>query len=511
MSDLISIGASAVQLYRQSLSTVSNNIANLNTQGYSRQEAIAADNTPTPTGTTHIGNGARLVAVKRSYDEFVEANVRQSRSLLSAQQPLIDYTNRVIDIVGSDSTGLTPALDHFFKTANQLALEPTSITLRNSLFSAGESLATRIRSLAGDVDNVLQDSSREIAGKVSELNNLSTQIADVNRQLARQTSVDRQPPNLLDQRDHLLHRLSELASLQITELANGEVGVKLNTTAKDAWLVNRGTATLVSVQISPADPTSQLFTLDAYGTPRVLPGISGGVIGGLTDFREQVMDPLRASLDHFAGQFVSAINAVHRGGINLQNGVGVDLFRIDTDFRAFTPDGMETGVIQVKATGANPSPPNLEVTLLAGNTWRIREPATGKETQLEVGPGSHYGFEYEGLQLDFTAQPVPGGRFTISAVNGVAAGVRLAISEASAIAVAGRLAVDQPDTNSRRYQLEFGYGERPGPCALASGLPGHLCGAQSDGSSRAQQCHPGGHRTCRHERIWLELPAAGGF
>ena len=100
MTDLLTIGATATQLYRQALSTVSNNIANINSDGYSRQEVTTAENEPTQQGVSYLGTGARLVGVQRAYDEFAESGIRTSQSALSAQEPMIKYTDRVINLLG---------------------------------------------------------------------------------------------------------------------------------------------------------------------------------------------------------------------------------------------------------------------------------------------------------------------------------------------------------------------------------------------------------------------------
>ena len=107
MSDILSIGAGATQLYRQSLATVSNNIANLNTEGYSRQVASSAEGMPSQQGTVFIGTGARLQGISRAYDEFIESGLRNSSSDLSTQEPMIQYANRIVDIMGSQASGLS--------------------------------------------------------------------------------------------------------------------------------------------------------------------------------------------------------------------------------------------------------------------------------------------------------------------------------------------------------------------------------------------------------------------
>ncbi len=86
-------------------------------------------NAPAQQGVHYIGTGARLVAVQRNYDQFVESNLRQGQSQLSAQSPMVDYSSRILDIMGDDSSSLTSALDRFFESANKLAVDPASRAL----------------------------------------------------------------------------------------------------------------------------------------------------------------------------------------------------------------------------------------------------------------------------------------------------------------------------------------------------------------------------------------------
>ena len=123
MSDILSIGAGAAQLYRQSLTTVSNNIANLNTEGYSRQLSSSVEDMPSQQGTLFIGTGARLEGIVRAYDEFIENSLRNSSSDLSSQQPVIKYANRIVDLMGSQNAGLSSALDKFFAAASNLHID----------------------------------------------------------------------------------------------------------------------------------------------------------------------------------------------------------------------------------------------------------------------------------------------------------------------------------------------------------------------------------------------------
>ena len=135
MSDLLSIGSSGATAYQRALATVSNNIANVNTDGYTRQDVSLTANQPRQIGNSYLGTGTRFDSVKRQYDAFVESNLRNSNSDLASQKPLLSYVNRLIDVMGDESIGLTTAMNLFFESARDLATDPASVVSR-SIFCA---------------------------------------------------------------------------------------------------------------------------------------------------------------------------------------------------------------------------------------------------------------------------------------------------------------------------------------------------------------------------------------
>ena len=154
MSDLVSVAANAVLSYQRALGTVSNNIANVGTEGYSRQEVVLKSNPVSRVGTVYLGTGVSVESVKRQFDTFVEANLRKSNSDLASQEPMVNYSNRVIDIMGSSSMGLTSAIDQFFSAARNLSSDPGSTVMRSSFVRDSENLASRFGELSAQLDLV---------------------------------------------------------------------------------------------------------------------------------------------------------------------------------------------------------------------------------------------------------------------------------------------------------------------------------------------------------------------
>lgn len=459
MADLTSIGASATQVYRQALSTVSNNIANLNTEGYSRQEAVTTANAPAQQGVHYIGTGARLVAVQRNYDQFVESNLRQSQSQLSAQSPMVDYSSRILDIMGDDSSSLTSALDRFFESANKLAVDPASRALRGGVLSSGDYLASRTRDIAGQLADVEADSAAALDSAVGQLNTLTQQLAKINVELARNNSLDRQPPTLLDQRDKLLRDLSELASLAVEEAANGEVAVRLAGSSSGSWLVSRGDMRRLDVAFSPLDAGNHAFIVDAYGANINVAPPGGGELGGLVSFRGEVLNPLVQNIDRFAESLAAAVNEIHSSGINLENQTGLDLFTITQQVVALDASGQLANEVSVSASvNADKLQSAVQITYTGNNQWLIQDSDGNSKGQVEGrDEDGLYRLTLDGLDLRFAQTPEAGKTYALAATTGSARNMRLALTDAASIAAGGRLIASAQPDNERSYDISFDY------------------------------------------------------
>jgi len=329
MTDLVSVAANAVASYQRALGTVSNNIANVSTDGYSRQEVVLQANPVAKVGTVYLGTGVALNTVKRQYDTFIEANLRNSNSDLESQGPMVNYANRVIDIMGSTSMGLSGALDQFFNAARDLSSDPASTVMRGSFVRDSENLASRFGELSAQLDLVQSETDEATKGYVNSMNTIFSQLAAVNTQLTKQKSASDQPPDLLDQRDVLLKDLSSYVHINTFFTENGSVTVSLGPSITRDVVVNGIKSYMVGTDFNSAAPEKVSLVLDPYGTPTPLSGLSGGKLSGLMSFREQVLGSSRSALDVLATNFVKETNAIHQGGIDAYGNPGTALFSIE--------------------------------------------------------------------------------------------------------------------------------------------------------------------------------------
>ncbi len=328
MSDLISMGSSGVLAYQRALGTVSNNIANIGTDGYSRQEIGLAAAQPRAIGTDFVGTGVYTTGVKRAYDAFVESNLRNSTSDLEGQGPLVQFANRVVDLLADQNVGLSSSLGAFFASARDLATAPASVVARGNFLRQTDAVATGFRQLSGQIASIDSETTAALDVTAEKINALANQIALVNKQLFRVSSVDRQPPELLDQRDILLRDLSKLVRINTEFTVNGQVKVSLNDsmdTKTGAVIVDADQVQRLNVVTDPATQRVQLgFNMNS-SSARVLVGVSGGEMGGLLAVRDQVVQPARDQLDALAQRWMTEVNAIHRSGVDAQGQPGTDL------------------------------------------------------------------------------------------------------------------------------------------------------------------------------------------
>lgn len=324
MADLLTIGTSAAQLYKSGLATVSNNIANLTTEGYNRQSINVSESAPNLHGQSYIGTGANLASVTRAYNGFAENNLRQSKGELSIQDQLIDYTSQIVDVMGSDSAGLNQAMDRFFDAAGGLSIDPASIAMRSSFLNEAQGLAIRFNELADYLNDVEQDTQFAIEVKTTRLNNLAEQLVTINSELKENLDVTKQPPGLLDQRDKTLLEMAEIANIYVIEGNSGAVDIRLDN-AFGTMVIDNNRANQFSTQFNQPKVGS-VEIISSYGALGNVTDMTGGALGGLLSVRSQVLMPTIAKLDDLANTLATQVNDYQARGDDANGNPGAPIF-----------------------------------------------------------------------------------------------------------------------------------------------------------------------------------------
>ncbi len=328
MADILNIGVSALNVYKRALSTVGHNISNVNTPGYSRQYVELGANDPTRDGAGYLGNGVHVNTIGRRYDDFLASQVRNAQSASSFQGTLFSYAERINNLLGDPNTGLDSAMQEYFNAMQTVADDPASMAARQEVMSEASTLESRFNQLSQHYDNLRNSVNSDMALKISDANALATSIAEINLAITASQGVGngKAAPDLLDQRDQLLRDLSTIVGISTAEQSDGAVNVFIGT---GQTLVVGGTAFALSVVPNAADGASPDIAVSRGGSgqPQAITSfVTGGELGGLLEFRSDFLDEGQRRLGLTAVGLVEATNQQHALGLDLQGGMGGNLF-----------------------------------------------------------------------------------------------------------------------------------------------------------------------------------------
>ena len=437
MTDLIGIGVSGLSAYQRALATTSNNVANLQTEGYVRQRAVLASSGQDGGSKISIGTGVRFAEVQRLYDRFAEENLQRAGSLLEAEAGLLKELQALQDAIGSSEVGLHGAFQDFFDGARELEAAPASAGARAGFLAKAEGLAARFRGLAGTATNLDNGTRAQIDQAVRESNTRLSEIAALNKQLLRKGSSSEQPMQLLDQRDNAIRELSNRLGVTAVIGDNGTATIYAGESASGVALVENGVARTITASFDSYDLGKADFVLDAASRPVIIPGIKSGQIGGLVGFRREGLGLAVNKLDDLALSFGRAVNKLHRSGLDSAGRPGEDLFyvgpKFSVDARANGGSG-RLSVLVVDADVVEATSYQVRFNASAGG-FEVREVRSGR-TVTGSAP-----LEMDGLRFTVEGMPRDGDTFLVSPDDHPSATFAALIKDGSQVASAGRFAV----------------------------------------------------------------------
>jgi flagellar hook-associated protein 1 FlgK len=387
---LLSTSSAGLGAHRAATQTAQHNIANVNTEGYSRQRASLEANQPAGVyGTSAIGRGVRLDNITRARDIFLErqmgsafADARQSRAEAD--------TLTSVSALDPDAPGGVPAaLSSFFDGLRNLTLNPGDAGARSAALAAAEQVASAFRTTATQLNEARNAVDVQVRAEVDQVNFLAQQVASLNREI-RGAAGNGQPPNdLLDARQRAVDELAELTGAKVTATGSGDVLLSL---PGGGGLVNGDRAASLTVSPDPANNGHlQVLLQPADGTPpRPLANSQvGGRIGGVLAARDGGLKDALDALDQLAFEFAGAVNTVHAGGIGADSSTGNNLFDVGATVagaaQSFGVDAAVQGNPQALALATNAA-------ALPGDTSNLEALLTIETTALASGTTAAQGF-----------------------------------------------------------------------------------------------------------------------
>ncbi|MGC1549916.1 MAG: flagellar hook-associated protein FlgK, partial [Rhodanobacter sp.] len=321
MSNMLSTGISGLNAAQVALNTVSNNIANAGTAGYSRQSVNQVESISQSNGRYTIGSGVDVISVQRAYSEYLTSAVWSSNTGLQGATTMDGLTSTLNSLL-SNSGNLQTSLDSLYSGFSSVASAPSSSSMRQSLLGNASSLSTVFNTLGQQLSQQQTQVNSQISGTVNSINTVAAQIATLNGQIS-QASVTGTPNDLLDQRDTLVQQLSGLTGMSAVTQSDGTVSVY---TTAGQTLVSGNQSYGMSVKGNQYDPTSN-DVYDSAGN-NITSQLTGGTLGALISYRNNVLNPTQNQLGQSAVALASSVNGQQAQGLDLNGQQGKPIFSV---------------------------------------------------------------------------------------------------------------------------------------------------------------------------------------
>lgn len=470
MADIIGVGLTGLKAHQLALTVTGNNVANTNTQGYSRQEAIFKSNQSSFTGSGYLGQGVKVNDISRIAVSFVTEQLRADTSIYSQRSAALEQASAIDNLLASTTTGLTPVMSSFFQAFQGAADDPSSVPQRQLLLTRAEGLESRFKSINESLNNQKELINQELNAAVSEINSLAEGLVRINQALASAsaTSTGAKPNELLDERDEALRKLSELVSVTSVDTGlDGQLNVFIG---NGQPLVVGSSATRLSTIASPQDSTRSDIALSVNGSQQPISGnLSGGKVGALLEFRDGELQRATNSLGRIALVLADTVNAQHNLGLDIENRLGGDFFRdINNTFVAqsrVSPNGNNTApfdqslrvdIVNSKALTTD----NYEVRFDGpGNSdfTVVRLPNAEVVMQASLPGIFPTSVEFEGFDLVFERGTFKkGDYFTVAPTRNGAADIQTQIDRVSELAFASPIRSDAHLGNAGNAKISQG-------------------------------------------------------
>ena len=454
MPDMLGTGLSSLRALQRALDTTAHNIANVSTPGYSRQTTEFATRRPSVLGSSWIGNGVDVSQVRRVYDQFLAAQTRTSSGNLARLDAFATQAERLDNMLGDSTNGIGTSLQSYTDALSEVSSTPGSIPARQVLLAQGKALTQRLQDYDSRLRAMSADIDTRFAGEAKEVSLLAQGIARINGEIVTAVENTGQAPNdLLDQRDSLIDQIS--SKVGVTTVNEGSsVNVFIG---NGQPLVLGTTASEITTVTDQYDPERTQFALKSgTGTVDISRAVSGGTLGGLLDWRREMLEPARNQLGQIALAVASQVNAQHHEGMDLNGALGGDFF--DIGGVGITNVTSNTGAATVTATRTNVSAITAADYVVAntGTGFTVRRQDTGAAVTF-TGTGTALDpLLFDGLSVVVGAGGNSGDQYVVHPTRDAVLGLGVAITDPAKVAAAAPIRAAAATTNLGSGRISAG-------------------------------------------------------
>ena len=318
MSDLLNIGKSGLFASKRAMATTSHNIANANTDGFSRQEVRQETSFTLPEGNYVLGTGTQIQSIKRQHDELVEKKLNNSltsNNFDKERNLQLSHVEEVFNEINSE--GMNKVLNRFFNSMRELSNQPENETIRNVVKENAKIVVGDFHRIQSSLDDIRGNMNKKIALAVDDINGLTKTIAKLNKEINIEEVTDSTANDLRDQRDRAIRTLADYFPIQTHTDDEGQYVVSVEGLGS---LVSGGLNQELKVgsTVKPGSNSADKGDIEVYFASRqsihISDNLKGGTLGALLKTRNEEVVQLEKQIDELAHGLVHATNAIHRKG-----------------------------------------------------------------------------------------------------------------------------------------------------------------------------------------------------
>ena len=456
MSDVFGISVSALQAFQNAINVASNNVANASTPGYDRESVNLTEAIPQSNGSATVGAGVVVAGISRAYSQAAANQLNTSQSSLGQLTALQNYSTQIDNLFGTTVSGLSTALQSFYSAFSDVANNPTSTASRQALLGQAQSVAGSFQNASGELSTLNTDVNSRITADVTQINSIASAISTLNKQIVVGTAQNgNQPPNeLLDQRDQLLSKLSQLVGVSTTTEADGALNVFVG---NGQALVLQGQTTALTTVPNQFNAT-QLEVASSASSVVISGSITSGDLGGLLAARAQVINPALNQLGQIATALSQTVNSQQADGLDQSGNFGANIFSVGTPLATGSAKNTDavTASVSVNANGLGALTANDYVLSFVGGTAALTNTSTGTSV-TPAGAGTVASpYTADGISIVLSGAPAAGDQFLVQPTATAAASFKVVLTNPAQIAAAGAIKTGAAGTNTGAATISSG-------------------------------------------------------
>ena len=322
----------SLETNQKSIEIVGNNISNVNTEGYSRQQAVLQPYPSMNFGDFFIGQGVKITNVSREHDVFIDQQIKQKAVDFGLQDALTRPLSELERVFNITDDNISTNIDNFFDSLQELSADPSDLVQRNNVILQGDVLATSFNNTVNELNSISANINDTILSKLDAVNSQIKELADLNDRIYSIEIRGQTANSARDQRDMVAKQLAQTLGAQSHEDPNGMLSVNL---PGGLPLVQGIMPMSISANTSGTD---LILQLNAGGVTRDL-GVRnlGGEFQGLVDIRDNFIPGLNADLDKLAYEISVQVNLQHQAGGGLDSSTGKLFFNMPPNYVASPP------------------------------------------------------------------------------------------------------------------------------------------------------------------------------